>query len=347
MDKKFGFGVIGTGNIAKFHAHCIDKIPNAKLLGVLSKTESRARQVAKDFNAPVFWEIEKLLSQSEIDIVCVCNESVLHGPTISKIAKAGKNVLCEKPLETSVKKIDEIADRVKSSGIQLGCVFQNRENPEYKKLKNYLISGSLGKILLCQTSINWYRPPSYYKDSWRGTLSMDGGAALINQGIHTIDLTLDLMGEVDQLSGFMDTLHHQIEGEDVAVAALKFKSGALGTLSAGTALFPGEPESISIYGTLGNIVFSGGKIISSTVESIQQALYAKVDDPGSGASDPMAISDQFHIAAIEDFMDAIQHHRAPTVNIDQAKKSVALINAIYKSKGNKVSLNLKNTDGKF
>ena len=347
MDKKFGFGVIGTGNIAKFHAHCIDKIPNAKLLGVLSKTESRARQVAKDFNAPVFWEIEKLLSQSEIDIVCVCNESGLHGPTISKIAKAGKNVLCEKPLETSVKKIDEIADWVKSSGIQLGCVFQNRENPEYKKLKNYLISGSLGKILLCQTSINWYRPPSYYKDSWRGTLSMDGGAALINQGIHTIDLTLDLMGEVDQLSGFMDTLHHQIEGEDVAVAALKFKSGAMGTLSAGTALFPGEPESISIYGTLGNIVFSGGKIISSTVESIQQALYAKVDDPGSGASDPMGISDQFHIAAIEDFMDAIQHRRAPTVNIDQAKKSVALINAIYKSKGNKVSLNLKNIDGKF
>jgi predicted dehydrogenase len=339
VEKKFGFGVIGTGNIAKFHSQCINKIPNAKLLGVLSKTESRARQVAKDFNAPVFWDIEKLLSNSEIDIVCICNESGLHAHSIAKIAKAGKNVLCEKPLETSVKKIDEIGDMAKASGIQLGCIFQNRENPEYKKLKTYVQSGSLGKILLCQTSINWYRPPSYYEDSWRGTLAMDGGAALINQGIHTVDLTLDLMGEVDHLSGFIDTLHHQIEGEDVAVAALKFKSGALGTLSAGTALFPGEPESITLYGTLGNVVFSGGKIITSTVVSIQEELNATVVDPGSGASDPMAISDQFHIATIVDFMNAVQQGLTPKVNIDQARKSVALINAIYESKGNKVKFN--------
>lgn len=339
MEKKIGFGVIGTGNIAKFHAQCIDKIPNAKLLGVLSKTESRALDIAVNFRAPVFWEIEKLISHPEIDVICVCNESGLHGATIAKIAKAGKHILCEKPLETTVEKIDRIAEVVKSSGIQLACVFQNRENPEYKKLKTFVESGSLGKILLCQTSINWYRPPTYYEGSWRGTKALDGGAALINQGIHTIDLMLDLMGEVALVSGLVDTLHHQIEGEDVAVAALKFKSGALGTLSGGTALFPGEPESITIYGTLGNVVFRGGKIVSSTVSSIHKALTASDEDPGSGASDPMAITDQFHIAAIEDFMDAIRHDRVPKVNIDEAKKSVALINAIYQSKGNGVKLN--------
>ncbi len=339
MEKKIGFGVIGTGNIAKFHAQCIDKIPNAKLLGVLSKTESRALDIAVNFRAPVFWEIEKLISHPEIDVICVCNESGLHGATIARIAKAGKHILCEKPLETTVEKIDRIAEVVKSTGIQLACVFQNRENPEYKKLKTFVESGSLGKILLCQTSINWYRPPTYYEGSWRGTKALDGGAALINQGIHTIDLMLDLMGEVALVSGLVDTLHHQIEGEDVAVAALKFKSGALGTLSGGTALFPGEPESITIYGTLGNVVFRGGKIVSSTVSSIHKALTASDEDPGSGASDPMAITDQFHIAAIEDFMDAIRHDRVPKVNIDEAKKSVALINAIYQSKGNGVKLN--------
>ena len=339
MEKKIGFGVIGTGNIAKFHAQCIDKIPNAKLLGVLSKTESRALDIAVNFRAPVFWEIEKLISHPEIDVICVCNESGLHGATIAKIAKAGKHILCEKPLETTVEKIDRIAEVVKSTGIQLACVFQNRENPEYKKLKTFVESGSLGKILLCQTSINWYRPPTYYEGSWRGTKALDGGAALINQGIHTIDLMLDLMGEVALVSGLVDTLHHQIEGEDVAVAALKFKSGALGTLSGGTALFPGEPESITIYGTLGNVVFRGGKIVSSTVSSIHKALTASDEDPGSGASDPMAITDQFHIAAIEDFMDAIRHDRVPKVNIDEGKKSVALINAIYQSKGNGVKLN--------
>ena len=338
METKVGFGIIGTGNIAKFHADCIEKIPNAFLFGVLSKSQSRANQVAKNYKCPVFWEIEKLLFHPEIDVICVCNESGLHGATIAKIAKAGKHILCEKPLETTVEKIEQIELVVKSFGIRLGCVFQNRENPEYKKLKNYVEKGSLGKILLCQTSINWYRAPIYYEGSWRGTKALDGGAALINQGIHTIDLMLNLMGEVSVISGFIDTLNHQIEGEDVAVAALKFKSGALGTLSGGTALFPGEPESISIYGTLGNIVFRGGKIVSSSVESINNALKLFDQNPGSGASDPMAITDQFHIAALQDMIDAIRDNHSPKVDIEEAKKSVALINSIYQSLGNRIDL---------
>ena len=338
METKVGFGIIGTGNIAKFHADCIEKIPNAFLFGVLSKSQSRANQVAKNYKCPVFWEIEKLLFHPEIDVICVCNESGLHGATIAKIAKAGKHILCEKPLETTVEKIEQIELVVKSFGIRLGCVFQNRENPEYKKLKNYVEKGSLGKILLCQTSINWYRAPIYYEGSWRGTKALDGGAALINQGIHTIDLMLNLMGEVSVISGFIDTLNHQIEGEDVAVAALKFKSGALGTLSGGTALFPGEPESISIYGTLGNIVFRGGKIVSSSVESINNALKLFDQNPGSGASDPMAITDQFHIAALQDMIDAIRDNHSPKVDIEEAKKSVALINSIYQSSGNRIDL---------
>ena len=120
---------------------------------------------------------------------------------------------------------------LESSGIKLGCVFQNRENPEYIKLKNYLDSGALGKVLLCQSTINWYRSPKYYEDSWRGTIAMDGGAALINQGIHTVDLIIDLMGEVSEVNGYIDTLYHKIEGEDIGIASIKFKSGALGTLS--------------------------------------------------------------------------------------------------------------------
>ena len=338
MDRKLGFGIIGTGNIANFHANCIEKIQNAKLLGVYSKSETRANRVAKNFSCPVFWDMEKLLSHPNIDIICVCNESGLHYITIDKIAKSGKHVLCEKPLETSVEKIDKIAAIVKSSGIKLGCVFQNRQNPEYKKFKSYISSGTLGEILLCQTSINWYRPPSYYNGSWRGTNSLDGGAALINQGIHTIDLMLDIMGDVNEISGFVDTLHHEIEGEDIAVASLKFKSGALGTLSGGTALFPGEPESISIYGTTGNIIFRGGKIVSSSVASIQQELSKLNNQPGSGASDPMAITDQFHISVIKDMINAVICDKTPSIDIDRARKSVELINSIYNSKGNSIKI---------
>ena len=339
MEKKVGFGIIGTGNIAKFHADCIEKINNANLLAVVSKSESRANEVRQLYNCSVFSNMESLLENPEIDVVCVCNESGLHGETIARIAKAGKNILCEKPLETTIEKIDQIVEVLKSSGIRLGCVFQNRENPEYIKLKNYFDSGILGKVLLCQATINWYRTPNYYKNSWRGTLSMDGGAALINQGIHTIDLMLDLMGNVSELSGFIDTVYHDIEGEDLGVASLKFKSGALGTLSVGTSLLPGEPESITIYGSLGNISFNGGKINSSSIEPINNQLNAINNDLGSGASDPMAIGDQFHISTIENMIDVILKKGKPRVDINEAKKSVALINAIYRSKGNKIKLN--------
>ena len=339
MEKKVGFGIIGTGNIAKFHADCIEKIDNANLLGVVSKSETRAKEVCKLYDCPVFSDIESLLEIPEVDIVCICNESGLHGATITKVAKAGKNILCEKPLETTIERIDQIAAVVKSSGIKIGCVFQNRENPEYIKLKNYFDSGILGKVLLCQATINWYRPPNYYKNSWRGTLSMDGGAALINQGIHTIDLILDLMGEVSEVSGFIDTLYHDIEGEDLGVASFKFKSGALGTLSFGTSLFPGEPESISIYGTKGSICFTGGKIISSTVDNINNQLITNKTNLGSGASDPMAISDQLHISVIKNMINVILKDEKPKVDINEAKKSVALINAIYQSKGIKVEIN--------
>jgi UDP-N-acetyl-2-amino-2-deoxyglucuronate dehydrogenase len=338
VERKVGFGIIGTGNIAKFHADCIEKIPNAKLLGVLSKSENRAHQLAEHYNCPVFWEMDKLLAVAGIEVICICNESGMHGATIAEIAKAGKNILCEKPLEITVEKIDQITEVVNYSGVKLGCVFQNRENPEYQKLKRYVQEGVLGKLLLCQTGVNWYRPPGYYENSWRGTHILDGGAAFINQGIHTIDLMLDLMGEVSEVSGFIDTLHHSIEGEDVGVAALKFKSGALGTLSCGTALFPGEPEYLTLYGSSGNISFKGGKIVSSSIDSINQELNAFQNETGSGASDPMAITDQFHIAVIEDMINVVLHDKAPKVNTKEAKKSVALINAIYQSKGNRIKL---------
>ena len=338
MEASVGFGIIGTGNIAQFHAACIEKISNAELLGVLSKSQSRALQMAPKFNAPVFWEEEAILENPKVDVIIICNESGLHGETISKISKARKNILCEKPLETSLEKIDAIESVVKQNQVKLACVFQNRENPEFKKLKKFLAAGVLGKPLLCQTSINWYRPEEYYRDSWRGTKKLDGGAALMNQGIHTIDLMLDLMGDVSEISGYIDTLHHKIEGEDVGVASFKFKNGALGTLSGGTALFPGLPESIHIYGTQGSIFFSGGKITSSTIESVQKELANTAGDSGSGASDPMAITDQFHQAVIKDMIEVVTLDKKPKVDLQEAKKSVALINAIYKSNGNAVLL---------
>ena len=334
MEKQIGFGIIGTGNIAKLHARCIEAIPYAKLLGVVSKTKSRAESVQEYFSSPVFCEIDQLLKTPDLEIVCVCNESGHHLETISKIAKYGINILCEKPLEITTDRIDTISKIIKEHNVKLGCVFQNRMNPEFIQLKKILAEGLLGKILLVQTSVNWYRSSEYYEDSWRGTKEIDGGATFINQGIHTIDLIINLIGEVVEISGFIDTLHHNIEGEDVGVASFRFKNGALGTLSGGTALYPGEPESIGVFGTLGNVQFEGGQIVSSSLPEINGLLNIKGDSNGSGASDPMAIGDQFHIDSITNMIAAVKDEKEPLVGVNEARKSVAFINALYRSEGN-------------
>ena len=343
MEKKFGFGIIGTGNIAKFHADCIEKIPNAILFWVLSKSQSRADQVAKNYKCPVFWEMEKLLSHPEIDIICVCNESGLHGATIAKIAKAGKHILCEKPLETTVEKIDRIAEVVKSTGIQLACVFQNRENPEYKKLKTFIESGSLGKILLCQLSINWYRPPTYYEGSWRGTKALDGGAALINQGIHTIDLLLYLAGPVKRVSASMALLTHEnIEVEDTAVAILEFENGARGVIQGSTSCWSstGHPAEIQICGSEGSAFLSDEsfrvwdfKTINDQDDFVKNNLMqrAKV---GLGANDPNAINNVGHLRNFENVIHALENDTTPLISGAEAIKSVQLICAIYESANN-------------
>jgi predicted dehydrogenase len=334
LEKQIGFGIIGTGNIAKLHARCIEAMPNAKLLGIVSKTKSRAEAVQESFSSPLLWEMDQLLNISGLEIVCVCNESGLHLETISKIAKYGINILCEKPLEITTDRIDAISNIIKEYNVKLGCIFQNRMNPEFIQLKKILADGLLGKILLVQTSINWYRSSEYYEDSWRGTKKIDGGATFINQGIHTIDLMINLIGEVQEISGFIDTLHHNIEGEDVGVASFRFKSGVLGTLSGGTSLYPGEPESIGIFGTLGNIQFKGGQIVSSSISKINDLLNIKEDSNGSVASDPMAIGDQFHIDSIRNMIEAVKDGKEPLVGVNEARKSVAFINALYRSKGN-------------
>ncbi|MDA8900626.1 Gfo/Idh/MocA family oxidoreductase [Flavobacteriaceae bacterium] len=330
---KLGFGIVGSGSIAKVHAQCIQAHSNAELLGFLSPHIGRGELLSTTFETDHFETAEAFYSHPKMDAVVVCNESGNHGAAITLAAQHGKHILCEKPLEVTLPKIDAIEKLINTEKITLGVVYQNRWNPEYQRLKAAITEGLLGNLLLSNAQIHWYRPPEYYSFSpWRGTLLYDGGAALMNQGIHTIDLWLDLLGDLKYIYGKIDTKVHRIEGEDIAVAYAEFKNGVVGTLSGGTALFPGHPERIEIYGSGGSMCFSEGKITSSTIDAIPVSSSQK--EAAEGKADPKINDIRLHQAVLDDFITALEQKKSPKVDLATARKSVALITELYESSKN-------------
>ncbi len=328
---KISIGIIGTGSIVHTYKKCIDELEDAQLVALYTKSAGRKESAEKEFGVPVFSTMDEFF-QSEIDLVCVCNESGRHGEAIKAAARAGKHVLSEKPLETTPEKIDEIIAICSSQNVTLGCTLQNRCSTDYQRVVEAVNSGKLGKLVMGNAHINWYRNESYYADSdWKGTFEFDGGAAFINQGIHTIDLLLHLMGPVTSVFGKVATLVHDIEGEDVGASILNFQNGAIGTITAGTALFPGYPERIEIYGEKGSIILEGGSIKAWNIKNTSTPEIATGENGGSGAADPTAIGHQNHKKVIADMIEAIQNDRPPMVDGAEARKAVAVISGIYES----------------
>ena len=209
---------------------------------------------------------------------------------------------------------------------------QNRCSEAYRAVENVVKKGLLGKLLLGNAHINWYRSEAYYADNpWRGTAKFDGGAALMNQGIHTIDLLLHLMGDVQSVFGNMKTLVHDIECEDVGAGILNFKNGATGTITAGTALFPGYPERLEIYGEKGSILMEGGAIREWNIEGAEEYESTDSKENSSGAADPKNIGYSNHKIVLEDMIRAIKEDRSPMVDGAEARKAVEVITALYRS----------------
>lgn len=329
--KKLGFGIIGTGAIASHHAAAIRAYEGSELVAVCSGTASRAKQAQEKFGVQAYHELEEFLANPGIDVVCICTHSGAHMEPGIAAAKAGKHVLLEKPIEVSLDRADQLIAACREHGVKLGVIFQNRFNSGYIKVREAVKEGKLGKLIMGSAMINWYRDPAYYNTShWKGTLQGDGGAALINQGIHTIDLLLDVMGDVESVYGQVKTVVHDIQGEDLGAAILNFKNGAMGTITGGTSLYPGYPERLEVYGEKGSIILEGGKIKAWNVQG--EAGHEEFQSShGSGASDPMAIDFKLHLAQIKDMAEAIHENKDPLVTGEIGRKSLELILGIYQS----------------
>lgn len=332
MDQKIGIGIIGTGSVAGVHVQSVQELDNCKLIGLASSSRERAKLAAEKFGLRVYADYRELLKNKEVRAVIICTHSGHHLEPTLAAAAAGKHVLVEKPLEVSLERADQMIEACREAGVKLGCIFQNRFSPDYQRLKAAVTGGTLGKLNLGNAYIKWYRSPDYYQSSfWKGTLKGDGGAALINQGIHTIDLLLDIMGEVESVFGKVRTVKHQIEGEDLGVALITFKSGALATIEGSTAIVPGFPERLEIFGDQGSVVLEAGKIATWKVEGVEEGAETEEGKKDTGASDPTAIGHALHKAQIKDFAEAITEDRVPAVTGESGKKALELILKIYES----------------
>lgn len=329
--KEIGIGIIGTGAITEKHIEAVNTIENAEVLALYNPDTESVQKAVKKFNFPVYSDMNEFLNQTGLDVICICTPSGLHLEPAIAAVKAGKHVLVEKPLEINLSRVDKLIRACEENRVKLAVIFQNRFSEDYIRLKEAVRCGEFGRLLMGNAYINWFREPEYYSQSvWKGTLLGDGGGALINQGIHTIDLLLDLMGEVSQVYGQVQTTLYPIEGEDLGAAMVNFKNGAMGNITAATCLYPGYPERLEIYGTDGSAILEGGKLIQWDIKGRNSGISVS-GQTVSGASDPAAIGSELHAAQWRLFLDSVRNNLATVVDGETGRKSVELIRAIYYS----------------
>lgn len=345
MERKkiFNFGIIGAGNVSRIHARAIGEIENARLLAVCSRNIDKAKSLAAEFQIKhVYTDYHDMLQRNDLDIVCILTPNGSHAEIGIAAARQCKHVIVEKPIDISITKAETLIMACRDSNVKLSVISQHRFDPSTRELKNAVEQGKLGKLVLGDAHIKWFRTQAYYDSgAWRGSREMDGGGVLINQGIHTIDLLLYIMGEVETVFANCNMLgHKRIDVEDVATATLKFKSGALGTIIGSTCVYPGLPARLEVHGTRGSARIEGDKLVLFEVDQGCNEEKQAEEISETGASDPMAISFIAHKAQIEDMIEAIIEDREPLVNGEEGKTALELILAIYRSAETNQPINL-------
>ena len=340
MKDKVRIGIAGTGMIAAFHAEAIRLLEHAELSQVYDKDTTRARSFAEKFGCRASESLGDFLD-SDIDIVCVTTPSGLHGRIAVPAARAGKHIFCEKPLETTPEKAREIYDECIKNNVLLSPVFPARYSLAARTAREAVRSGRFGDPVLIGASVRWYRAPEYYAESpWRGTWALDGGGALMNQGIHAADLLRYFNGEIDELTAnTANRLHKTIEVEDTLMANLRFRNGSLGYLESSTACAPGYKRKITFSGTRGGFILEDDCLThwSPGEETPEDGKIREANRPGGtsgGGADPASISCRGHHSQLEELVSAVLTGKPLETPGIEGVKTVELICAAYESARN-------------
>ena len=335
MQKESGLkiGIVGIGTIADIHAQALQESEKLELYSVYSRSEKNARNLGDKNNVRWYTDWEGFISDPELDAVSVCTPSGNHLDYGELAARAGKHVIIEKPIEVTLDRAKRLIRVCEENSVALAVIYQSRFVPEIQALKRNLDEQVIGKLFMGDARIKWFRGQDYYDSgAWRGTLALDGGGVLINQAIHTIDLLQWFMGDVESIYGKTSTLtHERLEGEDNAVALVKYKSGAIGVIVGSTSIQPAQPRRIELHGKNGSIILDGDDVRMLNAEDDKVENQVK-KNPASGASSPLAgFSIDPHRHQIEAIADAISEGREPPVSGKESLKSLAMVLAIYES----------------
>ena len=320
-------GFVGCGNITDTHARAAREA-GMQVAAFVGRDLRKAEALARLHGGSACASFEAFLAQP-LDLVVIGSPSGLHAEQGIAAARRGLHVLVEKPIDVSVERGRALVEAAEQSGVKLGVLFQDRLKPALVQARQLIASGGLGRVLLASARVKWHRPPEYYASSaWRGTLALDGGAALVNQGIHTVDLLLWLLGPVSDVRALCATQLHAIEGEDVALALLHFASGAVATLEATTVAWPGYPRQLEISGTEGTLVIEGDHIVAADLRTPRPDLVTPRAKSAAAAT-PVVSDATPHRRVLEDFADAVAQDRAPACDGREGLRSLALVQAVY------------------
>lgn len=329
MERK-GFAIIGCGAIARLHANAIKKCGCAELIGAFDVSSASAERFCNEFETKKYDTLDDLLNDTGVDAVSICLPSGLHAKYVVMAAEHGKHILVEKPLAITKEQNKEIIEAVKKHGVKLECISQYRFSDSIQKLKKAIDEGRLGKILSADFRMKYYRTPEYYlAGGWRGTFAMDGGGALMNQGIHGVDLINYITGGIRYVTATARTLLHDIEVEDSVNAIVEYNSGAVGVIQATTMTKPGYPRMIEVVGTRGTVIIQEDSILKWDVDG--ESVEAKESSRVNSFADPMAISDIYHQKQIRDLVSAICNDSKPFIDEYEGKDAVDIVLAIYES----------------
>jgi UDP-N-acetyl-2-amino-2-deoxyglucuronate dehydrogenase len=331
--EKLGFGIIGCGMISAWHAEAIAQIPQVRLVGVTDAVAELRTALASKYGVKSYDTVTEMLADPDIRIISVCTPSGLHASLAVQAAQAGKHVIVEKPMAINLKDADQIIETCERHRVKLGVISQLRFAPAIQQVKRALEAKMLGRLVLGDLYMKFNRTQEYYdQGAWRGTWEMDGGGALMNQGIHGVDLLRYLMGPVRSVTAHARTLARKIVVEDTAAAVLEFQDGALGVIEATTSVYPGSTRRLEINGDRGTIVLEENSIVRWDIEGQSPPPEVALGKTtGDTSSNPGAFGVEGHVCQIADMVDAVLNNRRPIVDGGEGRKALEIILAVYQS----------------
>jgi predicted dehydrogenase len=333
--ENFNIGIVGCGNISDTHAEAILQTKKGRLIAAYSHTRSKLNAFCDRHDISAYPSYEEFLANPDLDIVVICTPTGMHLDHGILAAKAGKHAIVEKPIEITVGRGSSLIKCCKKNNVKLAVIYQNRFTSSVIRMKKVIAYGDIGQPIMARASVKWFRSQAYYDDSsWRGTFALDGGGAVINQSIHTIDLLQLFMGPVESVAAVKGMFTHKIEAEDNATACLRFKNGAIGTFEASTSILPPQERKIEINGSKGTAFLEGDafhKQIGAS-DKDDKSIGKKASSEPVGAASPLAgMTGQNHKKQYEQILDAFQWDRRPVVSGEESLQSLAIVQALYKS----------------